>query len=113
MIRLLAAAAVLAVLPSARADRLDSRLLEESPKLADKIASRGWANVGVLRFKVEAPGQEAGYSAPLSGSMAARVETGLVLFAERDGKPRFGVLREPGEETHREKLGELIGGKIA
>jgi len=102
---LLAALAGVAAPAVARADKLDARLHEEAPKVVQKLLDKKYHNVGVLRFQVEAPGIKPSYTTPLSGNLVTRVETGLILHAERDGKPAIGVTRDTGTTAQKQKVG--------
>ncbi|MGL4554673.1 MAG: hypothetical protein ACRC33_26200, partial [Gemmataceae bacterium] len=102
---LLAALAGVAAPAAARADKLDARLHQEAPKVVQKLLDKKYHNVGVLRFQVEAPGIKPGYTTPLSGNLVERVETGLILHAERDGKPALGVTRDSGAAAQKQKVG--------
>jgi hypothetical protein len=107
MKRLLALAAVLALAAPnlALADRLDNRLLEEAPKLVAKLKEKKYGNVGVLRFQVNMPGQKPTYAAPLSGNVVSRLETGLIIHVDEEGKPAMGVIRDAGMTAARQKVG--------
>jgi hypothetical protein len=101
----LAALAGLALPGAGRADRLDSRLLEEAPRLVEKLKAKKYDNVGVLRFQVEMPGKKPSYTAPLSGNLVSRLETGLIIHVDQEGRPAMGVIRDAGGTAGRQNVG--------
>ncbi len=101
----LAALAGLAIPGSVRADRLDNRLLEEAPKLVEKLKAKKYGNVGVLRFQVDMPGKKPSYTSPLSGNLVTRMETGLIIHVDQEGKPVMGVIRDAGSSAVKQNVG--------
>lgn len=105
--RLLALTAVsaLAAPQLAVAGRLDARLLEEAPRLVARLKAKKYKSVGVLRFQVSMPGKKPTYAAPISGNLVSRLETGLIIHVDEEGKPAMGVIRDAGMTAARQKVG--------
>ena len=91
----LAAIVLTAAAATARADRLDLKLLQEAPEMVHKLQSKGYQNVGVLPFQLQKGRSPARYgTAPINGNMAARLETALVMSLD-PAKP-LGVIHKAG-----------------
>lgn len=111
-LRYLAVMAGLALLSPAvaRADKLDLKLNEETPKVIKYLKSHGYKNVGVLHFRSQkstekAPRFDAGL---INGNMAERLENLLVMHdgqAKNPEQPAYGVIHNASATARKEKVG--------
>jgi hypothetical protein len=97
---------------AARADVLDNQLHNaiggkppEVPSLVDSLKAKGYKNVGVLRFRVQRETRKPSYTAPLSGSLAERVENVLIIHNAPKEKDALGIIHNAGKEATENKVG--------
>jgi hypothetical protein len=79
----------------ARADRLDLRLNDRMPDVVEQLKKK-YKNVGVLRFRVQEGTNKPTFEAPLSGRLAERVETLLILNGGPVESEAMGVIHNAG-----------------
>jgi hypothetical protein len=76
----------------AHADTLAQGLRKQMPDVVKYLRKMGYKNVGVLKFRVEQPsGKVSDSVGTLNSTLAARVETALMLELDDDG---IGVIRD-------------------
>jgi hypothetical protein len=101
------AAGLLALWPGmARADKLDKKLNETMPDIVKHVQSKGYKNVGILRFSAQKGNRPESYSlGPINGNMASRLENLLVVHGGDDKGPLFGVIHDAGLAAQDQKVG--------
>jgi hypothetical protein len=92
----------------ARADRLDAEMNKKMPEMVEQL-KKAYKNVGVLRFRVQDAGQKESFHSPLSGRMAERLETLLILHAGETEAKAIGVLRDTGLTASKAKISDWNG----
>src|SRR5262245_10046917 len=87
-------AAVLAMPGRAAADQLEKELLKQAPTIIQHLQSKGYKNVGVLKFRVK-KGSEAITDSVgvLNQTLAQRLEIALVLANDNDVKKQLGIVQ--------------------
>ncbi|MFO0843638.1 MAG: hypothetical protein U0797_14785 [Gemmataceae bacterium] len=105
---LAALAAGLFLAGGARADRLDAEMNKKMPEVVEQL-KKAYKTVGVLRFRVQDAGQKESFNSPLSGRMAERVETLLILHAGETEAKALGVVRDVGLTASKAKVGGWYG----
>src|SRR5262245_39912098 len=85
---------------SARADRLDKGLNDRMPDIVEQLKKK-YSNVGVLRFRVQDGTSKPTFTAPLSGRLAERVETLLILNGGPKESEALGVIHNAGAEAQK------------
>src|SRR4051794_36397861 len=80
------------LVPSARADVLDVELNKQMPSIVEALQKNNYANVGVLRFRVEEEGKPQRFDAALCGSMPQRIENLLIMHGGPDEATAVGVI---------------------
>jgi hypothetical protein len=85
----------------ARADRLDMRLNDKMPDIVEQLKEK-YKNVGVLRFRVQEGTNKPTFEAPLSGRLAERIETLLILNNGPVESDALGVIHNAGAEGRKQ-----------
>jgi len=88
--------------PSVRADEIDPLLFKDAADLMKVLRSRGYKNIGVLKFEVQKGGDKGLISmsnGSLNSMMATRLENALIL-ANQDDNP-LGITRNASEAAAR------------
>jgi len=103
----LAALALGVLIPGlARADQLGKKLNEEMPEVMKYLKSKGYKNVGVLRFQAQKGKNKPRFdNAPLNGSMATRLETLMVIHGGPKEADALGVIQDAGRAAAKQKVG--------
>jgi hypothetical protein len=98
---LAAAACLLAATGAARADNVDKEMARAARCVMADLKAQGYKNVGVLRFRVQRPGdKEARFdTGVLNSAMATRLENALAVVD--DVQPPIGITRNAGEVAAR------------
>jgi hypothetical protein len=94
----LALAALLTLLPQARADVIDVELLKKAPEIMETLVQQKYKNVGVLKFEVQRGGADGPISMQvgrLNSRMATRLENILILV--NDEQTPLGIARSAGD----------------
>lgn len=101
---LAAALLCLAALGTARADRLDNQL---NSQMDDIVAAlkRKYSTIGVLRFRVQEGTRKESFDSPLSGRIAERVETLVLLHNGSDERQAIKLVRDIGKVATAKKIG--------
>jgi len=87
----------------ARAENLDTKLLEEAPRILEVLKNKDCKNVGVLRFQVQKDGKAASFQVgPLNGNLPRRLERAMILSLNPE-HPVLGVVSEVGREASQPK----------
>jgi hypothetical protein len=84
--------------PAVRADEIDPLLYKDSADLMELFRSRGYKNIGVLKFEVQRGGDKGPVSmanGSLNSMMATRLENALILA--NDDKNPIGITRNASE----------------
>jgi uncharacterized repeat protein (TIGR04076 family) len=103
---LLAVAAWVSAGSTVRADHLDQKLMEETPKIVEALRAKGYHNVGVIRFRVKVGNKSDSFSTGmLNGNMAARLENALVVHAGADEKTALGIIHDASKIASKHKVG--------
>lgn len=91
---------------AARADRLDSKLNAETPRIIESLQKQGIKNIGVLRFRVQQGNRPASFSTgAINGNLATRLENALILHAGSDDREILTVINDAGTEAAQRKVG--------
>src|SRR5262245_20967579 len=79
----------------ATAGVLESKLQAEGIRMLEKLKSKGYQNVGVLKFRVQKPptGKEDFQAGPLNVVVTRAVENALIV-QNQDPELRMGLLRD-------------------
>jgi hypothetical protein len=104
---LAAVVAGLALTGGARGDRLDGQLQKGMGELVERLKAK-YKNVGVLRFRVQEGSRKETYDAPLSGRMAQRIETLLVIDNAKTEADALGVIHDAGAVAAAKRVGSRV-----
>lgn len=94
-IGILVMAAVIACPQAAKAERLDNELNKRMPDVVEHLKKK-YANVGVLRFRVQDGSATESFTSPMAGRMTERLETLLILHNGTDEEKHLGVIHNAG-----------------
>lgn len=101
---LVAGALVAASAPTARADKIDAALHKQAPAILAALKKADVKTVGTLRFRADRGKRLDNFDVgPINDAMAARLESLLVIHADRDNP--IAVLKDPGTVAAAAKLG--------
>jgi hypothetical protein len=107
---LLAAVAAVSLPCAARADRMDKQLHEKMPAVKKKLQSKGYKNVGVLRFRVQVGKKAASFdNAPYNGNLPRRIENLLIINGGPSEDGALGVIRDAGKAAAAAGAGDWFG----
>jgi hypothetical protein len=89
----------------ARADNIDTALNTRAPQIMKYLKSRGYKNVGVLRFRTQETTRRVNFGVgDINGNMATRLENVLIIHNDTDEKKAIGIIRDAGK-TASSKVG--------
>jgi hypothetical protein len=94
----------IALAGAARADRLDNQLNSQMDDIVAGLKKK-YKNVGVLRFRVQEGSRKENFDSPLSGRMAERVSTLLMIHNGPDEAKALGLVRDVSKVATSARIG--------